>query len=195
MSQWSDSPPTEEEKYAHRIVRTPAATPLVGIITSTDLIGRPTHFANNRTIPCPGLDTCNFCADGFSKRWHGWFGLFITGTNEHAIMELTAKACDPLKNYALIHNSLRACGLKAHRPSKRPNGRVCLVLRPVDELRYRIPPPLDVKAILCHIWNVQDTDAVIGTGRGPLLKGIGLFDSQRDGRDRGNGDPDPHHPR
>lgn len=187
MPQWTDAPPAEDEKYAHRILRTPATSPITGIITTPDLIGTMTHFVNHRTIPCQGAPHCDFCDTGHSRRWHGYVGLLIYTTQEHVIFEITAKACDPLKNYALVHQTLRACALRAYRPSKRTNGRVILETKPVDELRVRIPPPFNVRQVLCHIWNVQDTDATIGTGRAPCIKGIGLFDSGQDGRQRGNG--------
>lgn len=187
MPQWTDAPPAEDDRYAHGIIRTPATTPIAGIITSPTLIGTMTHFVNHRTIPCQGAQQCEFCDTGHSRRWHGYVALLLYQTQQHEVFELTAKACDPLKNYALVHQTLRACGLRAWRPSKRTNGRVVVETKHVDEQRVVIPAPFDVREVLCHIWNVQNTDATVVTGRAPCLQGIGLFDSGNDGRQRGNG--------
>ncbi len=37
------------------------------------------------------------------------------------------------------------------------NGRVLIQCRPADTQRHVLPDPPDVKIILCHIWNIQNT--------------------------------------
>lgn len=184
MPQWTNEPPEESEAHAFRIMRTPAKKPICGIITSEELLGCPTHFCKNRTIPCEAPNPCTWCEEGFSWRWHGWVGLFNHVTMEHLLFEMTAAASDPLKLYAKIHGTLRACSIRASRPSGRTNGRVLIEPRQVDETRYRIPPELNVMKILCHIWGVQYTDAEIVGGVAPGFRRIGLTDSENDGRHR-----------
>lgn len=184
MPQWTSEPPAESEQYAHRIVRTPGKGAIAGIITSPELIGCPTHFTNGRTIPCEHPRPCEPCEHGSSRRWHGWVSLMQMPTLEHVIFEMTAAACDPLKNYALIHQTLRACSIRATRPSDRTNGRVVIETRLVDETRYRIPEPFNVRLVLCHIWNVEYSETDLFTGRAPGFKTIGLEDGNGDGRYR-----------
>jgi len=184
MPQWSNDPPTEDPEYAHRIIRTPGTKPICGIITSPDLIGCLTHFVNNRTIPCEAPNACGPCDSGSSRRWHGYVSLLNNATMEHAIFEMTAAACDPLKNYGLAHQTLRACSIRASRPSGKSNGRVIIETRHIDESRYRLPEPFNVRMVLCHIWNIDYTPTEEFVGRAPTFKSIGIPPAGGDGRYR-----------
>jgi hypothetical protein len=159
MPQWKNTPPAEPEGYALRIVRTPANKPLTGIVTSLEVIGCCTHYAGNRTVPCEGPEACQLCQEGYSWRWHGYLACVLTSTLEHVLFEFTATASDTFKNYELLHHTMRGCHFQAARPSGRNNGRVVLACKPYDQSRLRLPEPPDVKAALCHIWNVQQTRA------------------------------------
>lgn len=183
MPQWSNEAPAENADYAHRILRTPPDKPLCGIITTPDLVGCPTHFTNNRTIPCEAPKPCKPCDDGCSRRWHGYVGIMITPTLEHAIFEMTGAASDPLKNYAMIYNTLRACWIKALRPSKRSNGRVIMECRKIDETKTRIPEPFNVMRVLCHIWNVDYCEVEVAIGVAPHFHSIGQGGNGNQDRD------------
>ena len=82
----------------------------------------------------------------------------MVDTLEHFLFEFTATATKTFENYQALHNSLRACHFKAARPSGRHNGRVVIHCKPGDEQRLRLPDPPDVQKILCHIWNVPNTN-------------------------------------
>lgn len=182
MPQWSFDPPATPAGLSLRLCRTPAQAQLSGVITTPDLIGCATHFAKNRTVPCEGQDHCQWCADGHSWRWHGYIGVLISATLEHVILELTAAATDPLRNYLRYHQTLRACIIRAFRPSKRFNGRVTIECKAGDERRMRLPDPPDVPRILCHTWGVQHKNAVdLGLNRKPF-KGIGILPDPTDAR-------------
>jgi len=156
MPQWKSTPPDEPEGYALRILRTPSDKPIAAIVTSPEVIGCPTHYAGNRTVPCEGADDCQLCRDGYSWRWHGYLGCILTATLEHVLFEFTAHASDTFRNYQHLHGTLRACHFQANRPSNRHNGRVIIACKPYDQSRVRLPDPPDVKTILCHIWNVPN---------------------------------------
>lgn len=155
MPQWIDDPRADDARFAFRILRTPPDKPVNAIITCVDLIGCNTHYAANRTIPCEGKDRCQACQDGLSFRWHGYVSAILTGTLEHVLFECTATAADTFRNYYMLHQTMRGCFFTARRPSGRHNGRVVIACKPVDEQRTRLPDPPDVRAILCHVWNVQ----------------------------------------
>lgn len=184
MPRWSNEPPPEAEEFAHRIIRTPAGKPLCGIITSPDLIGCPTHYFNHRTVPCEDPNPCEACTEGHSRRWHGYVSVLVTGTLEHAILELTSFACQSLKHYAKIHNSLRACNVRASRPSGRANGRVNLELKALEESRLRLPEPFNVLRVMCHIWNVPYVETDRFASYGPPLDEIGRMPLKGDGKPR-----------
>lgn len=154
MPLWSNAPPEQPEGYSLRIVRTPADKPFTAIVTSTDIIGCPTHYANARTVPCEGSDACPLCHDGHSWRWHGYLACIHTATLEHVLFEFTAASSDTFKNYHQLNTTLRGCHFQAHRPSARHNGRVVIACKPYDPSRLRLPDPPDIQAILSHIWNI-----------------------------------------
>lgn len=142
-----------------RILRTPSTKPIVAIATSTDVLGCITHFARNRTIPCEGAKDCPWCLEGHSWRWHGYLSAILTETLEHFLFEFTAAASSTFQQYQRLQNTMRGCYFKASRPSLKHNGRVVIACKPADEARLRLPEPPDVKKILCHIWNIPNTEA------------------------------------
>lgn len=156
MPQWTTGPPNKPDGYTLRILRTPAEKPITAIVTTTDVLGCNTHYVNHRTQPCEGSETCPFCAEGHSWRWHGYLAAMLTDSLEHILFEFTATASLTFANYQQLHTTMRGCLFKATRPSRRSNGRVVIQARPADEQRTRLPEPPDVKAVLCHIWNIQN---------------------------------------
>lgn len=190
MPHWTTEPPAQAGGHAVRILRTPAAKPLVAIVTSQSIGGTATHFVKNRTIPCEKPNDCPWCDDGHSWRWHAYLSAVMAGTYEHFIFECTAAASDTFTTYYNIHNTVRGCKFQAHRPSGRANGRIVIACKRLDETQVRIPEELNVRRILCHIWNIKyDPDAYDGAGR-RLCKAIGTMPTQDDGRYRpdGNGE-------
>lgn len=183
MPKWQNKPPTDHQNFALRIIRTPQAKPIAAYVTSTDINGCPTHYARNRTLPCEGEDECPHCQEGLSWRWHGYLAAILTETLEHFIFEFTATAAETFENYLLLHNTMRGCFFKAHRPSGRANGRVVIQAKPGDQERIRLPNPPNVEKILCHIWNV------------PYLTGQTVYNPERPGKQirihKRNGNPDP----
>jgi hypothetical protein len=158
MTIFVPNPPENPNGHAFRILRTPATSPIVGIVTSPDPTGARTHYANNRTTPCTADDTCKLCREGYPWRWHGYVSAMLIPSLEHVLFEFTAPSSDAFANYHRIHNTLRACRFRASRPSKRHNGRVVIETRPDDEQRLRLPDPPNLQKILCHIWSVRYDD-------------------------------------
>ena len=154
MPRWSQQPPPHDDGVPFRLVRVPADKTISGVVTSEEPLGCPTHFANNRTVPCEGEATCPLCKDGSPRRWHCYAAVLLMPSYEHVILELTGNGSDPLRNYWRNAQTIRACLIQAYRPSHRPNGRVVLTCKPGDEQRLRLPPPPHIARIMCSIWNV-----------------------------------------
>lgn len=155
MTFWQPLPPAQDDAVPYRLVRVAADKPLKGIITCPDIVGAPTHFARNRTQPCPGTDTCDLCADGFAWRWHAYVSLLVNPGYEHVILELTAAGSQTLRNYNELNSGVLGAEILAHRPSKKHNGRVVCQCRRIDLQGILLPPPPCIEKILCHIWGVQ----------------------------------------
>ena len=155
MPRWQNQPPDLAKTLPYRIIRVPSKGNLTGIITSPEMLGCNTHYVNNRTIPCEGEAECDACNQGNSYRWHCYVAILQTPGWEHAILELTAAASDPIRNYEGIHNQIRGCLIHATRPSGRPNGRVVINCKPADLTGIRLPDPPQIDRILCHLWGVK----------------------------------------
>jgi len=184
MDPWTALPPEDEPLYHLEIRRTPAAKPLIGIITSTDIIGRMTHFAKNRTLPCEAGDRCPWCEEGFSRRWHGYLAAIDPTSYAAFLFEFTARASDPFRNYMEQYSSLRACRFTARRPSGRPNGRIQIACARLDATKLRLPDPPDVKRALCHIWNIPYKPHRPNGMTRPPFKDIPVAPGDGDGRYR-----------
>lgn len=62
MPTFTRNVPDDPRGPSFPIVRTPPAKPLIGIITSEDLVGCYTHYYKGRTVPCDGK-ACQQCID------------------------------------------------------------------------------------------------------------------------------------
>jgi len=181
MPQWSATPPTPRDHHAFRILRTPRDKPLLAICTCHNVVGAPTHYVNNRTMPCEGPPNCKACAEGNSWRWHGYLSALKAGSHEHFLFEFTAAASDTFKNYMAIYGTLRHCKFTASRSSLRPNGRVVIACQHVDEASVRLPDAPDIRRILCHIWGVPFNDTKEEPGHRPPFQSVKLHPSNRNG--------------
>jgi len=182
MPIWLSEPPSPDDTLPYRLIRVPAAATLAGIITCTDPVGCNTHYVQSRTVPCEGAEACPACAEGYPWRWHMYISLLVSSTYEHVLLELTAAASEPLRNYMIAHNSLRACKITARRPSARPNGRIVLTCQPLDETRLRLPEPPNIQRILCHLWGIPTPAGRQGTVTKPPVANLTVDSGPSDGR-------------
>lgn len=153
MPVYSNTPPADPRGRPLPIRRTPAARPLVVVITSEDLVGCFTHYYGGRTVPCEAPD-CPACQDQTPYRWHAYIGVLETRTHEHVLLELTAQATDPLIAYRARHGTLRGCLIEATRAHNRQNGRVVLRCKPADLQQINLPPPPSIERALSILWNL-----------------------------------------
>jgi len=118
------------------------------------MVGTPTHYYRGRTIPCDN-ETCPACNDGIPWRWHGYVGLFGLSSHRQVLFEFTAKAAEPLTQFALAYGTLRGCQIKAARANTAPNSRVIITTHPADLEKIHIPEPPNLLEALSIIWNIE----------------------------------------
>lgn len=169
MPNFDTSPPTDLGRSGYRLIRTPAAHPLIGHILSDNLIGCRTHFTANRTIPCESPN-CELCNTGIAWRWHGYVLIVIDATQEVVIFECTARSSQSIAAYFQRYGTTRGAHMKAARSPARANGRVLIQLRPADLEKVNLPKALAVEKLLCHIWNIPEghVSTSEGTPRPPF---------------------------
>lgn len=153
MPKFSHDPPELGDHQKFELRRTPCNGRLQGIVTSTRLIGCPTHFWRGRTVPCED-PKCPACEEGCPWRWHGFLAIWDPKTGAHYILELTAPPAETVGKYYAAHGTIRGALILAQRNSTRPNARVLLKMKPAEIQNLKLPTAPDLTAVLCHIWNV-----------------------------------------
>lgn len=154
MLKFENQPPADPRGNSLPLLRCPTNRAICGIITSSDLVGTNTHYYRGRTIPCDHGD-CPACADGVPWRWHGYVGLFSTGTNRQVLFEFTAKCSEPLVQYRKAYHTLRGCMMTAKRANSSPNSRVILMTKPADLEKITLPKEPNLLEALSIIWNIE----------------------------------------
>lgn len=153
MPNFSNQAPPQGDRHGYRLVRTPAGSPFRAYVLSDRLIGCPTHYVGNRTVPCEDK-YCEACENGIGWRWHGYLLVQIEATTEVVIFEMTAAASDAFKAYYERHGTTRGCHFQAKRANNRTNGRVLITAKPADLAKVTLPKAVDVGKLLSHIWNI-----------------------------------------
>lgn len=153
MPKWQSEPPKDCQRSAFRLMRTPTSRPLQGYVISHQLLGCPTHYVGNRTIPCEAPH-CQACESGIGWRWHGYLLVYLDSVSEIIIFEMTAISAQAFNDYYTRYGTLRGCLFKAERQNSRNNGRVLIQTKPGDMTRINLPKDIDLRRLLCHIWNI-----------------------------------------
>jgi hypothetical protein len=181
MSTWKTRPDPDDRSYSVPLTRCPPDRSICGIITSREIAGRDLHYWQGRTRPCEH-PTCDACDAGRKPRWYGYVSIYHPRSHAIAIFELTP-ACDPaIQAYLTEHGTIRGAKLTLRRSSTKLNGKILAELEPGSYDGTRLPEPVDVRAILHHIWEIappihvhigQETNAVAPNGQPPTNKNRG----------------------
>ncbi len=155
MPNYSTEPPRDPRGHSLHLVRTPTGKPLQAIVTSTDLVGCPTHFYGGRTVPCESPD-CEPHRLGIPWRWHGYVSAWNTATGLHFLFEMTARMAEVFVTYRRAYDSLRGCLFRAQRVNLKANARVHIETKPADLEKIQLPKPPDLIKCLAVIWNLAE---------------------------------------
>ena len=153
MPQFSTDPPQDPRGHGLPLKRCPTYSAITAIVTSTNLVGCPTHFYGGRTVPCEEKE-CEPCLNGVPWRWHAYCSAWSPTNKIHFLFESTRRACDPFIQYRDAHGLLRGCLFKAQRMNGRPNARVYIETKPADLEKVTLPTAPDLELVLSIIWNI-----------------------------------------
>jgi len=157
MPNFTTAAPKEATGRSLRLIRTPSPGAFVGIITCTHMVGCPTHYWHQRTVPCEAPN-CEPCSEGYPWRWHGYVTCVAEKSNEHLLFEVTAQASEQFTEYHKRHGTLLGCQFRAERAGGKTNGRVLIRTKPADLQKTNLPSPPDIIKSLSHIWNIPTRD-------------------------------------
>jgi len=153
MLEFQNTPPKDPRGDSLPLIRCPANRGITGIILSDDLLGTETHYYHGRTLPCD-RSNCPACSDGFPWRWHAYLSLYSSSTHRVYLLELTARAVEPLVQYRETYGTLRGCEIAAKRATTSPNSRVIITTRPAQLEGKKLPEAPNVLSALSILWNL-----------------------------------------
>lgn len=160
MPTWSSELPSEAKHMGFKIKRTPANSPIQGIITCDDLLVCDTHYWGGRTVPCERPD-CPACNESIPYRTHVYVSAFAPKAGEHFIFECTAHAAKPLAEYRAATDTLRGCIFNAIRPKGHKNAQVVIETNTANLGRLHLPSAPNLILALSVIWRLPLTGLAI----------------------------------
>jgi hypothetical protein len=147
-------PPTNLERHAIQIIRTPQAGKLVGIALNESILGCYTHYWGGRTVPCQ-TEHCEACNNGAPARWHAYFAAHCPNTTHIALLEITAAAAETLYLYTHTNGTLRGAQITLRRRGEKKNGQVIATAIPGGMQASHIPEAPSIIKILAQLWHVD----------------------------------------
>lgn len=143
-----------EEKW--RLIRTPAARPLIGVCLSSDLIGAYVHYFRKRSSPCLLPQPCAAHDEGDVPRGKYYVAALVGRDREKCIVEMTVAVEGAFVCAYDQYRTLRGLLFEITRRPQRSNGQLFARLKPRESKLIDLPECPDVEKILCRIWEVPE---------------------------------------
>ena len=174
MAYWMKMPENGESLRATRLIRVKPGRPIVGIVTSMELVGCYVHYFRGRSKACERAD-CEACREKHMPRWYGWVSIWGPKSNEHVIAEFTASCVEAIQEYRLKHGQLRGAVLTLERATAKINSRLTARVQQSTINADVLPAELDVIGTLEKIWETHHSDDAPKIARPDDLQGQQRF--------------------
>lgn len=155
MIEWTNDPGEQGTRNRWHIQRVGRAGQIMGIFVATAHVGVFTHYVSNRTQPCRG-DDCEGCRAKQRREWHAYIPVFNASKNVQFMLELTARAAEPIIAHVNAGKSLRGWTFKAWRIGPKINSPVDVQLIADESAKYQLPSPPNIIECLLKTWRLQD---------------------------------------
>lgn len=183
---WLEEPSAPSGLPHLPLVRVKPGAGTSGMITSTKLLGVPTHYMSRRTLPCVEKD-CPGCEAKLPTRPEWYLALWTTVPSRHIIAALTPAVAWQIKDYFRDCPTLRGCLVRLTRAGKAANSRLLVDCQLVETAQQKLPPEPDLVAHLLHIWGLdqaqlgQDNSAYVNRVREHYRGNGALADAHQTG--------------
>lgn len=137
------------------ITRVKQASQLKAVFLSTDYVGVWTHYNGSRTIPCR-QPTCEGCDNGWRREWHLYAPFWDHNNGAIGMLELTARAAEPVRDHVGQGKSLRGWQFRAYRIGAKINAPVEVELFTDVSEKYKLPDPPNIIECLLKTWRLSD---------------------------------------
>lgn len=163
--EWSRKPARPELSQSAPVFRLKAGGSITAIVLSHDVTGAYLHFFKGTSTPhLEPSSECAACEAERPMRWEGYVAAFIPSTLATVILPITASCQPTFEQWKTSNGSLRGAQLKLVRQGLKPNGRVKAELSKASYPTNSLPPDLEVKAILAHMWKLDAADHPVNRG-------------------------------
>lgn len=124
------------------------------IILSHNTVGADVHYWNGRTMPCIH-DNCPACEENQKPRWRGYLAVTNAKRSRSALVEITAAAMPPIKQYFDAHRTLRGARLALFRKGGTSNGRLYAEISNAIADPDSLAKGPSLKKLLAQIWQLR----------------------------------------
>lgn len=133
------------------------------VITSDDFYEVDVHWIGGRTLPCLDKE-CAACKAQRPRKYEAYLGIVWSTSRKHEILRLTKGAMFQLKSQLSCSDSPRGHVLSVERKGDRPNGRVVILVEPLQVEVQKLPASPDLEAHLARIWRVDGIEVTKDEG-------------------------------
>lgn len=150
---WDSSPPPGRAKHVP-LMRPVVGQPITSVAIANGVQGCWQHHDGQNTVPCIGEQRgCRMCAQQVRRRRYWYLTVMQPGTGKIALLCITEGAYQACPHLQQKNVSIRGHYVKTWRTGKAINGpQHVQVLQHCGTMN--LPPDIDVKGQLMHIWGI-----------------------------------------
>jgi len=155
MITWTQDPGDNTPRNKWHVHRVAKGGQVKGIFIATAHVGVWTHFVSNRTQPCRAPE-CEGCEAKQRREWHAYIPIWQPGGDTRCMLELTARAAEPLIAHVAAGKSLRGWTFRAWRTGPKNNSPVDVQIFADESEKYQLPTAPDIVECLLRTWRLHD---------------------------------------
>lgn len=139
------------------VLRLPAGFHWEGFLNSVIPVSLYTHFVDQRTTPCVGLDQqCRHCPQGADRKLKAYVGFYNLTIRKHHVLELTESALCELGRAGFIAADTGTLGLWFGCQRRTANQRSEMMITYNRDRRasFKLPPPIDLVHAVTRLYGL-----------------------------------------
>jgi hypothetical protein len=152
--QWKEAPEPELVMLQRVDIVSPIPGRPVWVWAVNDRVeGADIHWIDGRSRPCRGPENgCPYAHSAIDPRWYGYLGGWDVEREEYVLALVTKGCWDLSREFRAKQGELRGSAVELYRATKKARGLVLAKIHP-NKPKAELPPPLNVREILLHIWS------------------------------------------
>ena len=144
-------PSAEKVRCPYEILRCKPATPLDGVVVSSDWVGADLHWWSGKSVLHSERE-CAACDAGNAYRWYGYFLGVPNGVRVVSIFEFTSRCFAQVSAYYEEFGSLRGAPFRLRRLGKQTNAPLSIAFSESRIPPSSLPEEKPLEPILARLW-------------------------------------------